>query len=410
MNFSFIQITDIHVGTSLDFPGMTRKAEENLKDAVEEINRLRFKPAFVAATGDCANSGMGDVLKYRKLVRGLRVPVHSIPSSHDLALGSLPGGGIVLSDDVSRWKKWIGPARFSFSHGGVFFVFFEPFRKISEKGGGNIFDGAVRDWLAEELDKAGRKTPVIILYHIPLMPAKNGYVGWRKADDFLSALKGRNIMALICGHRHRNEEHRLADGVTQIQTGPLAGVQWTGMPPNYFFPVRGGYRICVVCDGKFNSFYKQLGSDLQVNIEKIGGAHTQGPRPQVKPAIVARDARLLVKAYSGTSSVTGVDYSLGDGKWHSMRKKSENIFSEWEAVLPAKRAARGHEVLMARVTARKGNCAYDFAPVFFKPDAKAPVAARNAPEMVFEVFTMKAEEGAVDPKTKGFFPWRCVEE
>ncbi|MCX6993691.1 MAG: metallophosphoesterase [Kiritimatiellaeota bacterium] len=407
MNLSFIQFTDMHVGSSVSFPGIVRQAGENLTSAINEINDSSFKPDFILATGDCTNAGGNDLLIYKQLIGRLNLPVYSIPSSHDLALRSLPGGGMILNDNPEQWEKNIGPARFAFVHNGVKLILFEPFKKMSETRGENDFDESAQAWLEAEL-AGDEKTPKFIGYHIPVLPAKGGYIGWRNADKFLNLIGKYNIIALISGHRHRNAEDKIGNNITQIQTGPLAGFQWTGLPPHYWFPVRAGYRMFRLEGNKIFSFYKEVGVKNQVNLEHIGRAHTQGPRPQVRPAVIHGDLTISTQAYSEESRIKKVEYSLKNDKWQPMVKYFDDVWSEWQADLALKKLNNGFDVIVVRSVNGNDEYAYDSVPVLIRKDPSDPESVVSGPETVFELITQPLEAEYLNDRLMGLFPWRSI--
>ncbi|MDD5698577.1 MAG: metallophosphoesterase [Victivallaceae bacterium] len=403
---TFVQFTDIHLGDSLVFPRhVIQQIEQNFKIALAEISRIKPALDFLVITGDAVNTGLADVEKYCKHLKYLDMQVYSIPSSHDLALGPLPDGNIVLNEDGSFWESNIGSIRNVFTCKGIKFIFFEPFRKINEKKGINVFDADTAAWLAGELAKTKSGQPLIIGYHIPILPRQGTYIGWDKAEKFLSLLKKYNVLACICGHRHRNDED-IIDRIKQIQTGPLAGFQWTGLAPHYMFPVRAGYRIFQIHGGRLHSFYKEINVKNQVTLEKINNIHTLGPRPQVRPVILSSGAVLQVKTYSEDNEITQVEYSLDNKKWVRLEAKNSFLWTEWEEHIPYHRFHDKFNIITIRAITGDGIKVYDSVPVYVCKE-NLSMRTQSGPEMVFELITQPAEHVHNKCKTNSF-PWVVI--
>lgn len=140
-NFSFIQITDVHIGFAGNFygkPGMPYN-NEIFKKVIEEVNLLN--PEFVVITGDLLMSAedFGRILMHFKephmattdeKIKGLfdneynqlisllnlfEVPVFIIPGNHDLV-------GIYDTPALQYWNKYFGPRYFSFNYSDNLFV------------------------------------------------------------------------------------------------------------------------------------------------------------------------------------------------------------------------------------------------------------------------------------------------
>jgi hypothetical protein len=403
---TFIQFTDIHLGESAAFsPESLRQARDNLTAAIEEINNLQVKADFLVVTGDAINRGVEAADEYLSHLGKCNLPVYNIPSSHDLAMGDKPDGNIIVNDDPTAWEKYLGPAKHSFSCKGVHFIFFEPFRKVNASGGKNIFAADYAAWLSAELEKVSPQQPLVVGYHIPIMPVKDSFTGWDDAEEFLTMLQGYDV-SCISGHRHRNDEI-IINGIRQTQTGALAGFQWNGMGPHYIFPVRPGYRIYQYRGSRLESFYKEVGIKNQITLETISGIHTMGPRPQVRPVVLHFDAVLNIKTYSRNSEFTAVEYTLGGKKWTSLPKTRSGLWKEWKGVIPYEKFNENFNVITTRGTVSDGSMAYDSVPVYVR-GKNASLMAESGPEMVFDLLTFSPEEDFYKCQDVHDFPWAIV--
>jgi Calcineurin-like phosphoesterase len=403
---TFIQFTDIHLGESAAFPPESlRQIKNNLDTALKEINNLKDNVDFLVVTGDAINRGVEAADEYLSYMNKFDMPVYNIPSSHDLALGDKPDGNIILNDDPTTWEEYMGPAKHSFSHKGVHFIFFEPFRKVDEFSSKNTFDEEYSAWLSTELEKVSPGQALVIGYHIPIIPIKKSYTGWDNAEQFLDLLQGYNVTC-ISGHRHRNDENMI-NGIRQIQTGSFAGFQWNGMGPHYIFPVRAGYRIFQVKDSKLCSFYKEIGVEDQVVLETINGIHTMGPRPKIRPVILHSDTVLNIKTYSTDSEFTELEYTLGNKKWTSLSKTNSALWEEWEGIVPYDKFHKKFNIITIRGTLANSKMAYDSVPVHIR-ERNDSLPAEGGPEMTFELMTSASEADFNKCKDQHDFPWAVI--
>ena len=403
--FYFIQFTDIHLGPSGLRQDQAEAAEKNFRVAIDEVNLL--KPAFVLSTGDCAHTGKEGLLRYKELLQPLSIPVYSLPASHDIAIGPLGRESIELGNSYNFWEQTIGPRRQGFSCNGIRFILFEPYEKRDAGGWHSSVNKETMNWLKKELRLAGRQ-PIIIVFHSPITVLKDGhYAGtWHdtNVDEFLFLLSNYNIVAMITGHRHRDEEGKVGKFL-QIQSGSLFGYQWNALPPHYWFPVRPGYRIFRLDGSQLHSFWRELRTDAQVNLVWAGQAHTMGPRPMVRPPIISSDVRLLAKAYGVKEKIIKVEYSLEDKKWYLMQKCFDKLWSEWEANFCIKGIEQGTHVLVVRAHTSKRIMAYDSIPLVINRDSLS-VAAYPGPETVFELITFPF--GLIGYGDFHNLPWRSV--
>ena len=113
--FSFIQLSDTHVGFNGPPDPLGTKAFEN---AVATINQLKNRPELVIITGDLthdAESPDEHAKRYRLFkeiagrINGAQIKV--VPGENDAALD----GGVMF-------REFMGPTYYSFDHRGVHFI------------------------------------------------------------------------------------------------------------------------------------------------------------------------------------------------------------------------------------------------------------------------------------------------
>ena len=382
--FYFAQLTDIHVGQSLN----PIEAAANLKWALEELESLPLKPEVILATGDLVCAGKrSELQKYSDLVKGYSIPIYALPANHDLW----------GEPDDSVWLDIIGPLRQSLVINDVHFLIWNETQRDAKGGWIAELRQEQREWLESEMDMASEK-PIIIAQHCPPLSMNGNYHDrWRNsnADELLELLSQHNTLAIVTGHWHRNSEWH-ANGIRVINTGALCGWQWNGTPPHNCFPLRPGYRLFHF-DGhtlrtfwRDGSYWQTPAHVVQITLVKIGNAYTGGPRPQVRPIDVFTKARLAVSVRAVQAEVVRVEWSLVQKDWHAMERTFDGIWSEWQAEIdPAEFHSAGERTCIVRAEDAKGAKAYDAVPVRlaeYESAAMVPFVAQPGGEKTFELF------------------------
>jgi len=379
----FAQLTDLHVGGR----GLNAvEADANLRWALAELGALEPRPACALLTADLVCGGTREELRQcTALLQDATVPWHALPANHDLW----------GEDDASAWEELIGPCRHSVDLPGLRVVLWDD---VQRKGDATWWAHAPDEtlcWLDAELSSAS--VPCIVAHHVPMLALGDGFHDqWSgsNAPAVLEVLGKHDVIALITGHWHRNGEWQVG-GMRVINTGALAGWNWTGTPPHYCFPTRPGYRLFCL-DGQLRTLWRE-GSywdapapACQVTLEWVGAAHTGGPRPQVHPVEVSGRCCVRVTAYSPNSDIASVEWSTAQGQWEPMTPLWQGVWSEWEAVLdPGAVRPAGELVCCVRARSSAGAQAYDHVPVRFgQRDSSAKVSAVSYPlaERLFELF------------------------
>ena len=385
MEFYFAQLTDIHIGQSLN----PTEAAANLKWALAELEAFSPKPEIILATADLVCAGKrSELQEYSALVEGYQIPIYALPANHDLWGES----------NEDAWLDIIGQLRQGFSINGVHFVLWNETQRDANGGWVAELRKEQREWFESELDMASGK-PVIVAQHCPPLSVNGSYHDrWKNsnADELLELLSQHNILAVITGHWHRNSEWQ-AGGIRVINTGALCGWQWNGTPPHYCFPLRPGYRLFYFDGENLRTFWRD-GSywhtpapEVQITLVNIGGAHTGGPRPQVRTIDIYADTKLEVATYAVKTEITKVEWSLTQGDWHPMECTFQGLWSEWQAELdPLEFRAIGEQTCIVRAEGANGVIkAYDAVPIRLAERECAPTissATSAGPEKVFELF------------------------
>ncbi|NCO37906.1 MAG: hypothetical protein COZ06_31265 [Armatimonadetes bacterium CG_4_10_14_3_um_filter_66_18] len=377
----FAQLTDLHVGNN-DLNG--EQAKRNLRLALEELEHLTPQPQCVLVTADLVCSGRRDELEvYCSLVDGTPLDLYAVPANHDLW----------GEPDGSAWEEWLGPTRHAVDMDGLRVVLFDDLRRQPDGAWKAIVPPEQMDWLDSQLAGAEGRTK-LVAYHAPILPEGDNYHdNWRdsNADEFLALLRGHDVRSMITGHWHRCGEWTVG-GVQTINAGALTGWQWTGIPPYWSFPVRPGYRLFHFDAGVLRTFWRELGSQemrapAQIGLVHVGGVHTGGPRPQVRPVSVFASVPLHVQTWSSEAPVDSVEWSVAHGDWRPMTATWDGLWTDWEAQLDWQQVRAGECTCVVRARRDGRPVAYDAVPLTVSEWHSPPMAnAVPQRERVFELF------------------------
>lgn len=198
--FSFVQISDSHLGFSRD---PNKDVAGTLRQTIARINALPDAPAFILHTGDVTHlakaqefDAAAELLKEAKAEKVLYVP-----GEHDF-----DGDG--NKEYLKRYGKGTnGAGWYSFDHHGVHFIGLvnvASAKSGSGDGGLGAIGAEQLAWL--EKDVAGLKdsAPVVVFAHVPLWTVYEKW-GWgtTDAEQALKLLKRFGSLTVLNGHIHQ---------------------------------------------------------------------------------------------------------------------------------------------------------------------------------------------------------------
>lgn len=264
--FTFIHFTDTHIQPEL-------RAAAGTAQAFKAISKIPHD--FALAGGDLVmdvfeqGPGRARLLfdLYASAARELPRPVHSIIGNHDI-YGISNKSGVSASDPLYAKKLFedrLGQPRYqSFDHKGWHFILLD---SVQTDAAGNWFgmiDAAQLDWLAADLSKTGRSTPLVVLTHMPLASATGQFSGGQ--PDLLKTLlisnprpvfdllAGHNLKAVLQGHTHVREVVEYG-GCRYITPGAVCGNWWKGA----FMGSPEGFAVLTVHGAEISCEFKTYG-------------------------------------------------------------------------------------------------------------------------------------------------------
>src|SRR3954467_264841 len=154
--FSFVQLSDAHVGFNGPPDPLGTKAFER---AVDMINALPQRPDLVLFTGDLTHDTEDrDVhaqrmKQFQEISKKMNVPlIKCVPGEHDAGL-----------DSGALYREFFGETHYSFDHRGVHFVALDNVTRAKPEVGVEQLA-----WLKKDLARFTKTAPIVIFTHRPL--------------------------------------------------------------------------------------------------------------------------------------------------------------------------------------------------------------------------------------------------
>ena len=192
----FAQISDSHIGFSKEAnPDVTA----TLQVAVERLNALPQRPAFVLHTGDVSQlSKPSEFDTADQVIKGIKTErVFYVPGEHDV----LSDNGQSYLDRYGKGTK--GGGWYSFDHGGAHFIGLVNVLNLKAGGLGSLGPEQLA-WLKNDVRRFSSSTPIVVFAHIPLWTVYPEW-GWGTDDSeqALGLLKRFGSVSVLNGHIHQ---------------------------------------------------------------------------------------------------------------------------------------------------------------------------------------------------------------
>jgi 3',5'-cyclic-AMP phosphodiesterase len=200
--FSFVQISDSHIGFNKD---PNHDVSKTLQEAVDKINALEERPAFVLHTGDITHLATAEQFDTAsQIMKGARASkTYYVPGEHD-----------VFTDDGKLYFERFGggtQAGQSFDYDGVHFIGLINVLNLKQGSGtglgGSGFGQLGQEqlaWLQKDVKSLSSSTPIVVFAHIPLWTIYPEW-GWGtdESEQALSYLKRFGSVTVLNGHIHQ---------------------------------------------------------------------------------------------------------------------------------------------------------------------------------------------------------------
>jgi 3',5'-cyclic-AMP phosphodiesterase len=197
--FSFVQISDSHIGFSKPF---NPDARVTYRAAVAKIAAMTNKPDFIIHTGDVSQLSKDSQFDDAdRIVRESGLTVFHVPGEHDVLD---EGNGKAFLDRYGKGTK--GAGWYSFNHRGVHFVALINVLNLKAGGMGDLGPDQLA-WLKDDLAAYGSSTPVVVFTHIPLWALYPDW-GWGTDDasHALALLRRFGSVTVLNGHIHQVQQ------------------------------------------------------------------------------------------------------------------------------------------------------------------------------------------------------------
>ena len=222
-NLMFAYISDAHI-QQIRGAKFVRNWDRGLIRAVAETNLLDPKPEFVVFGGDLAQLGKKEELDHgAEMLAKLKYKTYCVMGDHDYYL-----------DLGEYWSKLHGPHYYSWDHKGVHFVVLNSVltyddwtfnrwptaeQRMLEMAGLDNPNGSPfmvgekqRAWLAKDLEKVSKDTPVVVFSHSPIQKIYKGWNFWTEdAEEVQALLKPFKNVNVIYGHVHQIQYNQIGN-------------------------------------------------------------------------------------------------------------------------------------------------------------------------------------------------------
>ncbi len=196
--FSFIQLSDAHVGFNGPPDPLGTKAFER---AVEIVNQLPQRPDLVLFTGDLTHDSEDKDIhsqrmkQFMEISKRMNVPtIKYVPGEHD---AGLDGGAL--------YRDIFGESYYSFDHRGVHFIGLDNVSRAKPEIGPEQLA-----WLKKDVARFHKSTPIVVFTHRPLFDLRPDWEWFTSdGDDVMNVLAPYDNVTVLYGHIHRDDEHEV---------------------------------------------------------------------------------------------------------------------------------------------------------------------------------------------------------
>lgn len=223
--FTFAWITDAHL-QQIKGTKFVSNWDNGFKRAIDEIRNMNPKPDFCYYGGDLAQQGLAAELDHgMELWSKAGVPMKAIVGEHDYYLDM---------GEAARRIYGIPADNYSFDHKGVHFVALntilaaddwlakyasDPKQRMVEmerldnpKGSPFRLGKEGLAWLAKDLEKVDKNTPVIVFSHSPIQKIFAGWNFWTEdAEEIQALLQPFKRSTVLYNHVHQPQANQIGN-------------------------------------------------------------------------------------------------------------------------------------------------------------------------------------------------------
>ena len=191
-----MQISDSHMGFNKP---ANPDVVSTFKAAVDKINGLTSRPAFMLHTGDISHLSKPEEFdNVQQILKSASVQdVFYVPGEHD-----------ILNDNGQQYRERFakgsqGAGWYSFDKHGVHFIGLVNVQNLKAGGLGSL--GAEQlEWMEKDVKHLSKSTPIVVFAHIPLWSVYPEW-GWGTDDSAqaLGYLKRFGSVTVLNGHIHQ---------------------------------------------------------------------------------------------------------------------------------------------------------------------------------------------------------------
>jgi len=198
-SFSFVQISDSHIGFAKD-PNMDTPG--TLAEAINQIRALPQKPALLLQTGDVSHlskPGQFDIAE--KIIGTAGLDAHFVPGEHDVLVDE--ARPFVARFQAREKQGGADGGYYSFDQHGVHFIGLNNVTDLKAGGLGNL-GAAQLAWLQKDLAGRPASQPIVVFAHVPLWTVYADW-GWGTDDgaQALALLRRFGSVTVLNGHIHQ---------------------------------------------------------------------------------------------------------------------------------------------------------------------------------------------------------------
>lgn len=279
--FSFVQLSDTHVGFNGPPDPLGTKAFEH---AVDMVNGMANKPELIIVTGDLVHDSekpdeqAARMKLFREISSRLNTPMLKlVPGEHDAGL-----------DGGQMYRENFGETSYSFDHRGVHFIALDNVSRPKPEVGP---EGIA--WLKKDLARFPKTAPIVVMTHRPLFDLKPEWEWFTSdGDDVMNVLAPYENVTVLYGHIHRDHEHEEGHAKHYAARSLIFG-----FPDPEKTPVDQKKPIAFDKDNPF----KNLGIRV---VNEVPGKRSQPTSLEIN------DVELSLREYNG---VVGIQQLLKDG-------------------------------------------------------------------------------------------------